>query len=113
VAVYPVSLCNYDAGSKTWTVGQQVYSVRGAGTETDYPAQVGRFQRYPEFVDNWFKVGFVIEGPQIAAEAGKTPYPANIFLEVGSKFDVGSDYVPPWPTADVPHYVAPPAVRGR
>ena len=113
VAVYPVSLCHYDAGSKTWTVGQQVYSVRGAGTETDYPAQVGRFQRYPDFVDNWFKVGFVIEGPQIAAEAGKAPYPANIFLEVRSQFDVGSDYVPPWPTADVPHYVAPPAVRGR
>jgi hypothetical protein len=113
VAVYPVSLCNYDARTKTWTVGQQVYSVRGPGTETDYPAQVGRFQQYPDFVTNWFKVGFVIEGPQIPAESGKAPYPANIFLEVASRFDVGSDYVPPWPTADVPHYPGRPAERGR
>jgi hypothetical protein len=113
VAVYPVSLCNYDAASKTWTVGQQVYSVRGIGTQTPYPAQVGRFQQYPDFVDNWFKVGFVIEGPQVPAAPGKAPYPANIFVEVQSKFDVGSDYVPPWPTADVPHYPPPVAVRGR
>jgi hypothetical protein len=113
VAVYPVSLCNYDARTKTWTVGQQVYSVRGPGTETDYPAQVGRFQEYPDFVKNWFKVGFVIEGPQIPAESGKAPYPANIFLEVASRFDVGSDYVPPWPTADVPHYPGRPPERGR
>jgi hypothetical protein len=112
VAVYPVSLCNYDAASKTWTVGQQVYSVRGSGTETPYPAQVGRFQNYPDFVDNWFKVGFVIEGPQVPTAPGKAPYPANIFVEVQSKFDVGSDYVPPWPTADVPHYPPPVAVRG-
>jgi hypothetical protein len=113
VAVYPVSLCTYDAGSKSWNVGQQVYSVRGPGTETPYPAQVGRFQKYPDFVDNWFKVGFVIEGPQIAAAAGQAPYPANLFLEVQSKFEIGSDYVPPWPTADIPHYKAPTAERGR
>ena len=112
MAVYPVSLCHYDARSKTWTVGQQVYSVRGPGTETPYPAQVGRFQKYPDFVANWFKVGFVIEGPQIKAPSGKAPYPANIFLEVASRFDVGSDYVPPWPQADVPHYSRP-AARKR
>ena len=113
VAVYPVSLCRYDAGSKTWTVGQQVYAVRGLGTETPYPAQAGRFQQYPDFVANWFKVGFVIEGPQIPAASGKPPYPANIFLEVASMFDVGSDYVPPWPQADVPHYSKPVPERGR
>jgi hypothetical protein len=115
VAVYPVSLCHYDAGTQKWTVGQQVYSVRGAGTETPYPAQVGRFQKYPDFVANWFKIGFVIQGSQITAEPGKAPYPANIFLEVQSKFDVGSEYVPPWPTADVPHYDSrrPPSERGR
>jgi hypothetical protein len=113
VAVYPVSLCNYDAASGTWTVGQQVYAVRGPGTETPYPAQVGRFQQYPDFVDNWFKVGFVIEGPQVPAQPGKAPYPANILVEVESKFAVGSDYVPPWPTADVPHFPQRPPQRGR
>jgi hypothetical protein len=58
-------------------------------------------------------VGFVIEGAQIATETGKAPYPKNIFLEVQSKFEVGSDYVPPWPQADVPHYVSTPPVCGR
>jgi hypothetical protein len=115
VAVYPVSLCNYDPDSKQWSVGPQVYSVRGPGTETPYPAQVGRFQNYSDFVANWFMVGFVIEGQQIAAAPGKAPYPEGIFLEVESKFDVGSEYVPPWPTADVPHYDSrhPPSERGR
>ena len=112
-STYPVSLCNYDAKSKTWTVGQQVYCVRGPGTETDYPAQYGRFQKYPDFVDNWFKVGFIIEGPQIAPPEGKAPYPNNIFLEVASGFDIGKDYVPPWPQADVPHFTDPPPERGR
>ncbi len=113
VAVYPVSLCQYDAASKTWTVGQQVYSVRGVGTETPYPAQVGRFQKYPDFVDKWFKVGFVIEGPQVVPQSGNAPYPANIFVEVQSKFDVGSDYVAPWPMADVPHFQTSTAKSGR
>jgi hypothetical protein len=113
VAVYPLSLCTYDAASKTWTVGQQIYSVRGPGTETLYPAQAGRFQKYPDFVENWFKVGFVIEGSQVPLAPGKAPYPASIFVEVQSKFDVGSDYVPPWPTVDVPHYPSPLNIRGR
>jgi hypothetical protein len=112
-AVYPVSLCNYDSTKRAWTAGQQVYAVRGPGTETPYPAQYGRYQKYPDFVANWFKVGFIIEGPQIPTQSGKAPYPPNIFLEVASLFDVGSDYVPPWPQADVPHYRDPPTLRGR
>jgi hypothetical protein len=113
VAVYPASLCNYDSRTQTWTVGQQVYAIRGPGTETPYPAQFGRFQAYPDFVSNWFKVGFVIQGLQIPPQAGKAPYPPNIFLEVASLFDVGSDYVPSWPQIDVPHYpgVVPRAQR--
>jgi hypothetical protein len=109
VAVYPASLCNYDSRTQTWTVGQQVYAIRGPGTETIYPAQYGRFQKYPDFVANRFKVGFVIQGQQIPPQAGKAPYPPNIFLEVASLFEVGSDYVPSWPQLDVPHYpgVAP------
>ena len=107
VAVYPASLCNYDSRTQTWTVGQQVYAVRGPGTETVYPAQFGRFQKYADFVTNGFKVGFIIQGPQIPPQAGKAPYPPNIFLEVASLFDVGSDYVPPWPQLDVPYYPGP------
>jgi hypothetical protein len=113
VAVYPVSLCNYDNAARTWTVGPQVYSVRGPGTETDYPAQYGRFQKYPDFVTHWFRVGFVIQGPQIPPATSKAPYPPNIFLEVASRFAVGTDFVPPWPTADVPHERTSLRVRGR
>jgi hypothetical protein len=99
--------------TRTWTVGPQVYSVRGPGTETAYPAQYGRFQKYPDFLANWFKVGFVIQGPQIAAEAGKAPYPPTIFVEVASKFEVGTDFVPPWPQADVPKFHQRVAIDGR
>jgi hypothetical protein len=113
VAVYPVSKCNYDSATRRWTVGPQVYSVRGPGTETDYPAQYGRFQKYPDFLANWFKVGFVIQGPQIATEAGKAPYPPTIFVEVASKFEVGTDFVPPWPQADVPKFHQRAAIDGR
>jgi L-Lysine epsilon oxidase N-terminal/L-lysine epsilon oxidase C-terminal domain len=108
VAVYPTSLCNYDSRTQTWTVGEQVYAVRGPGTETPYPAQFGRHQAYIDFVLNGFKVGFIIQGPQIPPQAGKAPYPPNIFLEVASLFEVGSDYVPPWPQVDVPHYPGTP-----
>jgi L-Lysine epsilon oxidase N-terminal/L-lysine epsilon oxidase C-terminal domain len=110
---YPVSLCSYDPKSKTWNVGQQVYCIRGPGTETPYPAQFGRYQQYIDFVKNWFKVGFIIEGPQIKPPSGKPAYPANIFLEVASGFDVGTDFVPPWPQADVPHYPGTPPAAGR
>ena len=89
------------------------YAIGGAGTETDYPAQMGRFQNYPDFLANWFNVGFVIEGSQIPAQSGEAPFPNNIFLEVASKFYVGTDYVPPWPQADVPHFPTTPAEKGR
>jgi hypothetical protein len=114
VAVYPQSLCTYDAAAKTWSVGPQVYAVRGDGTKTSYPAQAGRFQAYPDFVCNWFKVGFVIEGPQIVVKADTPPYPAGIFLEVQSQFEVkNAERVPPWPQADVPYYSKPVPERGR
>lgn len=111
VAVYPDFLCTYDPQSRSWTVGQQLWSVRGPGTDTPFPAQAGRFQTYPDFVENWFKVGFIIEGPQITPPSGTPPYPHNIYLEVQSGFT--PDYVAPWPMADVPKYTAPTSVRGR
>jgi len=112
VAVYPVSKCIYDSATRTWSVGPQVYSVRGPGTETDYPAQFGRFQKYKDFLANWFKVGFVIQGSQVPAH-GHAPYPSTIFVEVASRFDVGTDFVPPWPQADVPKFHQRVAIDGR
>ncbi len=112
-AVYPVALCQVDPDDDTWYPGPQVYSVRGTGTDSDYPAQVGRFQAYADFVANWAKVGFVVSGSQIAQVAGQPPYPADMFLEVASRFDVGQEFVAPWPMANIPAYPPPSSAAAR
>ena len=107
VSSHPAALCQYDEESKTWQLGKQLYSVRGVGTETDYPAQAGRYQQYLDFVHNWEKVGFVIQGTQISVDGkGKPSYGPDLFLEVSSLFATSEDTpgVPKWPTANVPAY---------
>ncbi|WP_254460888.1 LodA/GoxA family CTQ-dependent oxidase [Xanthomonas sacchari] len=101
-AVYPAALCQVDPDDDTWYLGPQVYSVRGAGTDSPYPTRAGRFQAYADFVANWSRVGFVISGAQIAQVPGKPPYPPELFLEVASQFDPGKEFVAPWPMANVP-----------
>lgn len=107
VTVFPASQCTFD-GSK-WNLGGQVFSVRGNegnGTDSDFPQQEGRYQCYFDFVQNWQKVGFVIQGTQIpAAQNGN--YGADKFLEVASLFDTDGQAVQPWPTASIPGYKAP------
>ncbi|MGR9053884.1 MAG: LodA/GoxA family CTQ-dependent oxidase, partial [Gammaproteobacteria bacterium] len=107
--VYPASQCSYDASTGTWNLGGQLYSIRGNeghGTSTPYPQQQGRYQCYFDFVENWHKVGFVIQGLQIPAEQGGD-YGADKFLEVASLFDTDGDMVEPWPTAVLPGYQKP------
>lgn len=107
VNVYPASQCTFD-GEK-WNLGGQVFSVRGTeghGTETGYPQQEGRYQCYFDFVENWQKVGFIIQGTQIPADQGGD-YGNDKFLEVASLFDTDGQAVEPWPTAEVPGYKAP------
>jgi len=70
VNVYPADKCTYDAASKTWNLGGQLFSVRGQGTQTDYPQQEGRYQCYFDFVENWHKVAFVIQGTQVPVNEG-------------------------------------------
>ncbi|WP_027328538.1 LodA/GoxA family CTQ-dependent oxidase [Marinimicrobium agarilyticum] len=107
VNVYPASQCTFD-GDK-WNLGGQVFSVRGNeghGTETGYPQQEGRYQCYFDFVENWQKVGFIIQGTQIPAEQGGH-YGSDKFLEVASLFETDGQVVEPWPTAVLPGYKAP------
>lgn len=109
VAVYPASECRYQSDTGTWAVGGQLYSVRGNeghGTHTDYPQQQGRYQCYFDYVQNWHKVGFVIQGTQVSAEQGGD-YGSDKFLEVASLFDTDGDLVTPYAQASVPGYVAP------
>lgn len=103
VNVYRASDCRYDADEKRWYLGGQVYSIRGnegEGTRTPYPQQQGRFQCYFDFVENWERVGFVIQGLRIP-DAHGGDYGADYFLEVASGFDTEGDVVQPWPTAVV------------
>lgn len=107
VNVYPASQCTFD-GEK-WNLGGQVFSVRGNeghGTETGYPQQEGRYQCYFDFLENWQKVGFVIQGTQIPDGNGGN-YGSDKFLEVASLFDTDGQTVEPWPTSTVDGYKPP------
>lgn len=116
----------------------QRFSVRGDGTEvytkiipdsnppvpysTDPAAlltpsaNVGRFQKYIDFVHNWTRVGVVIQGSRIVqTEAEKSRVsPASIedkFLEVESQFvNDDSNKVMPTPIAANHNVAAPKAV---
>jgi len=109
VAVYPASQCSYDRSTGEWNLGGQLYSVRGdegQGTQTPYPQQQGRFQCYFDFVENWQKVGFIIQGSRIPDGNGGN-YGTDKFLEIASLFDSEGDSVPAWPTAFMPGYQPP------
>jgi hypothetical protein len=109
VNVYPKNTCTYDAASGTWNLGGQVFSIRGNeghGTVTPYPQQQGRYQCYFDFVENWHKVGFVIQGLQVPADQGAN-YGKDNFIEVASLYDTDGQPVPPWPTSAEPGYKAP------
>ncbi|RMB07928.1 LodA/GoxA family CTQ-dependent oxidase [Eilatimonas milleporae] len=107
VQVHPADLCHYDAEKGVWNLGGQLFSVRGDGsgpengTHTNLPQKVGRFQEYPDFVENWHKVGFIIQGTQIPADHGDN-YGSDKFLEIASLFTGPGDLVQPWPTAVLP-----------
>ena len=110
VSVYPATKCTYNEADKSWSLGGQLYSVRGdegvQGTSTPYPQQQGRYQCYFDFVKNWHKVGFVIQGTQIPDDKGGD-YGADKFLEVSSLYKTEGDMVSAWPTDDRPGYKDP------
>lgn len=107
VQVHPKELCTYDDETQTWSLGGQLFSIRGDGegdnnlTHTNYPQNEGKYQKYLDYVDNWHKVGFVIQGLQITATEGDN-YGADKFLEVESQFTSYGDVVAPWPTGTIP-----------
>jgi hypothetical protein len=58
----------------------------------------GRYQYYIDFVQNWFRVGTVIQGTAIDPGSGG-PFPGDLFLEVQSRMDPPNP--PPWPMNQV------------
>jgi hypothetical protein len=71
----------------------QRFSVRGQGTETTDPAEVGRYQERINMVKNWQRIGFVLQGSAI--DSGK--YDKDYYLEVESQLDDSGNQVEPWP----------------
>ena len=74
-------------------LGAQRFSVRGAGTATTNPAQVGRYQERIGIVENWHRIGVVIQATAIEG-AG---LPDDLYLEVASQLDDSGNTVVPWP----------------
>jgi hypothetical protein len=111
VQVYPKFLCSYDSDSNVWNLGGQLFSVRGDGEgadnlcHTDLPQNVGKYQEYINYVKNWHKVGFIIQGVQVPdADRPGGHYGADKFIEVASQYneDNYGDVVETWPTATIP-----------
>ncbi|WP_230595914.1 LodA/GoxA family CTQ-dependent oxidase [Xanthomonas albilineans] len=72
--------------------GPQRYSIRGAGTTSDDLSNAGRFQNHIDMVNNWHRIGFVIQGSAIA---GDIRYSPDMYLEVASQLD--EPEIAPWP----------------
>jgi hypothetical protein len=72
--------------------GPKVYSVRGRGTEAPDLANAGHFQFAIDFIMDWHRIGFVIQGRAIeAVPAGAE----DMYLEVASQLDEPA--INPWP----------------
>lgn len=120
----PVSVYTYqDLRANDGKLPQQRFSVRGEGTQTIpgpdngvWPVQtdptkegpgagpdgsffqmqqVGRFQERVDMLEQWYKIGTVVQGPAIV----KYPlqFDQNLFLEVVSLMSNVSDVVEPYP----------------
>jgi L-Lysine epsilon oxidase N-terminal/L-lysine epsilon oxidase C-terminal domain len=73
-------------------LGPSRYSFRGKGTYSEDLGGAGRYQDYIDMLLNWHKVGTVIQGSAIAADAAYSP---TQFLEVESQLDEVE--IQPWP----------------
>ena len=72
-------------------LGSQLYSLRGKGTESDNPQDQGRYQNRLDMLENWPRIGVVIQGSAI--DDGS--YSSDYYLEVESQLDTPE--LPPWP----------------
>lgn len=103
VAVYRVEDVSPDSQDPTLVQGNQLWSVRGPGTDSVAPENWGRYQPpIAQMLDNWHRIGVVLQSPAIQdAPAHVDP---SWFLEVGSQLtDTGRTPVEPFPNlAQVP-----------
>jgi hypothetical protein len=62
---------------------KQLWSVRGAGTESPLPQNWGRYQKRLDIIKNWHRVGVVVQGTAI--DGGN--YSPDVYLEVESRLE--------------------------
>lgn len=98
----PVAVYTYkDLVRNNGTLPVQRFSVRGAGTNIEDgqflgAESVGRYHVRRHILDNWDKIGIIIQGPAI--EGYPDGFDKNYFLEVESQFEKDeSNEVIPWP----------------
>lgn len=87
-------------GPNGWTLGDQLWSVRGPGTDSPDAENWGRYQNRLDMVENWSRIGTVIQAPQVDRPKGKPKQalPSDWYLEVGSQLrDTGLTPVEPFP----------------
>lgn len=63
-----------DVASDGKTLGAQRYSVRGNGTQTDDQASARRYQERIHMVENWSRIGVVMQGSAIDTPPDVQPY---------------------------------------
>ena len=97
VAVYPAKF------NPSGTPTKQLWSVRGAGTESPYPQNWGRYQDRINIVLNWSRIGVVVQGNAI--DGGN--YSADFYLEAESLLDDSGDPVQPYPNRYKPQPGSP------
>lgn len=91
VAVYAAEDVVSDA-----TLPKQRWSVRGPGTDSPDAENWGRYQTRFDMLDNWSRIGVVIQAPQI--EHTGDPLPPDWYLETASQLrDTGKTPVVPFP----------------
>lgn len=79
------------------TPGLMRYSVRGAGTGSEDPANQGRYQDKNDIIKHWPEIGTVLQGPVIDSVSGKK-FAGDIYLEAEGKLDgEPNPIVEPWP----------------
>jgi hypothetical protein len=96
----------YSAADVTWrhppdsdlapVLGTQRWSLRGEGTDSPKAENWGRYQVRRDILDNWHRVGVVMQTPAIDATAA--PLPSDWFLEIESQLlDTGLTPMVPFP----------------
>lgn len=86
------------SGNTVATLGNQRWSVRGEGTDSTRAENWSRYQSRADILDNWHRIGVVMQAPAI--DKPGDPLPADWYLEVeGRLTDTGLTPVVPFPNS--------------